>query len=310
MASHAATSNDGPHTMPAQQTPTGAARVTGLIGWPVAHSLSPALHHYWLRQFAIDGVYAPFAVEPGKVGEAVAGLPALGVAGANVTVPHKTAVMPHLDALTPTAQRLEAVNTLIVHKDGSITGDNTDAYGFETSLKTQAGSEIEKQIEENQQVTLIGAGGAARAILDAVLTSGYRRVAITNRTLDKASALAEHFQQFYPQADISLVSWEDRAGALPETGLLINTSSLGMVGHPPLELDVAGLPEGAVVADIVYAPLITPLLGAARNRGLTIVQGLDMLLYQAQAAFEAWHGERPAVDAPLRQFMLDQLRGD
>ncbi|MBV6634099.1 MAG: shikimate dehydrogenase [Alphaproteobacteria bacterium] len=290
------------------RSPSGAARVTGLIGWPVSHSLSPALHNYWLRQFGIDGMYAPFPVHPDKVGDAIEGLRALGVAGANVTVPHKTAVMPHLDKLTATAGRLEAVNTLIVHKDGLVTGDNTDAYGFESSLKAHAGSQVAKQIEQNQQVMMVGAGGAARAVLDAVLNAGYSRVVITNRTPDKADALAAHFQQFYPQAVITTTSWDQRADALNETHLLINTTSLGMAGKPALDIDVSALPGDAVVADIVYVPLITPLLSAARDRGLTIVDGLDMLLYQAQAAFEAWHGERPPVDAALRQMMLDRIR--
>ncbi|MEM6901972.1 MAG: shikimate dehydrogenase [Pseudomonadota bacterium] len=294
--------------MPPKHMPTGAATVTGLIGWPVAHSLSPAIHDYWLRAAGIDGLYAPFPVAPDRLAQAIAGLPSLGVTGANVTVPHKTAVIPHIQTLTATAQRLEAVNTLIVHKDGSITGDNTDAYGFATSLKAQADMACAEQIKENQQVMLIGAGGAARAVLDAVLQAGYQRVVLINRTHAKAAALAQHFQQFYPQASLAPVAWGERHLRLADCGLVINTTSLGMTGHGPLEIDVSALPDHAVVADIVYAPLITPLLAAARDRGLVIVNGLDMLLYQAEAAFEAWHGIRPIVDAGLRQMILDRLR--
>lgn len=287
---------------------SGAATVTGLIGWPVSHSLSPKLHGYWLQKHGIDGSYVPLPVEPERVEQAIAGLPALGIAGVNVTVPHKQAVIPCLDRIEATAERLGAVNTILVHKDGTLEGHNTDAYGFRACLDRQAGPEIKRQIEENRQVTVVGAGGAARAVIDAVLQAGYRRLVITNRTLDKARHLSDDFQQFYPQADISACDWAERAELLMETGLLINTTSLGMIGKPPLDLDLTPLQSDAVVADIVYAPLITPLLSAARDRDLKIVDGLDMLLFQAQASFELWHGVKPEVDSGLRHFMLDQLR--
>ena len=247
------------------------------------------------------------AVAPERLPDALAGLPAMGFAGVNVTVPHKQAVMEKLDHCDDTATRLGAVNTIIVHNDGRLTGRNTDAYGFKTSLTNRAGSTVAKQVERNQPVSIIGAGGAARAVVDAILSLGYQNVVITNRTLPKAGALAQHFQQFYPQARIELVSWEKRQEMLDDCGLLVNTSSLGMHGMPALDLDLAALPDDAIVADIVYVPLITPLLAAAKARGLLAIDGLDMLLYQAQAAFTAWHNVTPEVSEDLRQFMLDQI---
>ncbi|MEO0393259.1 MAG: shikimate dehydrogenase [Pseudomonadota bacterium] len=287
---------------------TGAARLTGLLGWPVAHSLSPALHHYWLDKHNLDGLYAPLAVAPDRVDQAVSGLRALGFTGANVTVPHKQAVIPHVDRCDDVAQRLGAVNTIIVHKDGSLTGRNTDTYGFQQSLMTKAGAQIKQQVDENQSVSLIGAGGAARAVLDAVLTLGYQRVQLSNRTPDKAKELAAHFQQFYPQVTITVVPWDHRQDMVADCGLLVNTSSLGMHGMPPLDVDLSPMAPNRVVADIVYVPLITPLLAAAQEQGHSAVDGLDMLLYQAQAAFAAWHGVTPVIDHALRGFMLDLLR--
>jgi len=289
--------------------PNGAARVTGLFGWPVKHSRSPRLHGYWFRAHELDAVYAPFPVAPGMVGEAVKALPALGIAGVNVTVPHKQAVIPYLDRLDGPARRIGAVNTIIVHSDGSLEGRNTDAYGFITSLGQSAGARLKQQIEESRQIAMIGAGGAARAVLDAVLEAGYRNVVITNRTEARAASLAADFQQHYPQAAIRTVDWAERASVLPETGLLINTSSLGMAGGEALDLAIHGLPDDAMVADIVYTPLVTGLLRQAMDRGLTAIDGLDMLLYQAQAAFKAWHGVEPQVDPALRQFVLDQIKG-
>lgn len=284
-------------------THTGHTAVAGVIGWPVAHSLSPRLHGYWLTHHGVDGAYLPLPVMPDRLPDAIKGLRALGFRGANVTIPFKEAVIPLIDALTPVARQIGAVNTLIVDADGKITGTNTDASGFLDNLRDGA-----PQWDANRPAAVLGAGGAARAVCAALLGAGVPEVRLFNRTFDKAETLAAHFRPHFKAAirplPLSPKVWE---GSLADVGVVVNTTSLGMTGHPPIELDLGVVPHDAVVADIVYNPLRTPFLAAAEARGLATVDGLGMLLFQARAGFHHWFGEMPEVTAELRAFVLEAM---
>jgi shikimate dehydrogenase len=282
--------------MAAMDTPrtiSGAARLAGVIGWPVKHSRSPRLHGFWLAAHGVDGGYVPLAVEPARFEAAVRGLVACGFRGANVTIPHKEAAFALCDEVAASARRAGAVNTL-VFEGGRILGSNTDGYGFLESLREQAPGFDAR----SGPAVLLGAGGAARAIGAALLDAGCPRLTLVNRTRDRAEALAAALGGPVQVAD---------APPLAGAALLANTTSLGMSGQPPLEVDLSPLPPTAVVADIVYVPLETPLLAAARARGLMAVDGLGMLLHQARPGFEAWFGVAPQVDAALRAFVAEGI---
>ena len=276
--------------------PSGAAVVAGVAGWPVGHSRSPRLHGHWLRRYGIDGLYAPFPIAPEKFGAAVRGLAAAGVVGLNVTVPHKEAACALSDRLDDTAKRLGAVNTLVFGADGEIEGRNTDAFGFAENLR-------EYGIADGGGIAVVlGAGGAARAVALSLLSLGYGSIRLTNRTAARAEAVAASLGP-----GIEPVPWTERAAALADAGLLVNATSLGMAGRPALDLPLADLPAEAAVCDIVYAPLETPLLAAARHRGCRPVDGLGMLLHQGRPGFHAWFGVDPAVDAELRRAVAGDL---
>lgn len=272
---------------------TGHARLAGVLGWPVSHSRSPRLHGYWLDSLGIDGAYLPLPVHPDRFAPAVRALADLGFRGANVTIPHKQAAFEVCDVVDTSAQRAGAVNTL-VFRDGRIEGSNTDGFGFLESVREQA---MGWQPNAGPAV-LLGAGGAARAIAAALLDAGCPRVILVNRTPAKAEALAH---------DLGGAIEVATQAPLAEAALLVNTTSLGMQGQPPLHLDLSPLPVHAVVADIVYVPLETPLLAAARRRGLRAVDGLGMLLHQARPGFEAWFGVAPRVDATLREVVAADI---
>jgi shikimate dehydrogenase len=274
---------------------SGRARVAGVMGWPVSHSKSPALHGYWLQQYGVDGAYVPMAVRPENLAQALKALPALGFAGANLTVPHKEAALALMDELTPMARAVGAVNTVFVLADGRLKGTNTDAYGFIENLRRgHAGFNAAAG-----PAVVLGAGGAARAVCAALVEAGCPALRIVNRTPARAAALVRDF-------GASAVSWPDLGATLADAALLVNATSLGMSGQPPLAVDLASLPRTALVTDLVYTPLETPLLAAARVRGHAVVDGLGMLLYQAQAGFEGWFGVRPEVTPALRRVLLAQ----
>lgn len=277
---------------------TGKARLAGVIGWPVGHSRSPRLHGYWLEKMGIDGAYLPLAVAPDDLGEAVRILPKLGFRGVNLTIPHKEAVLPLLDAIDPLAARIGAVNTLIFKEDGTIEGRNTDAFGFLENLSRGAPPPPHWQPSDGPAV-VIGAGGAARAVIAALTDAGVREIRLVNRSRERAERLALDLG-----GPIVIGEWDNRADLLGGAALLVNTTSLGMAGQPPLDLDLAALPVSAIVTDIVYVPLETPLLAAARQRGNVTVDGLGMLLWQAVPGFSAWFGYRPDVTDDLRAFVL------
>lgn len=268
-----------------------------VIGWPVEHSRSPLIHRYWLKHYGIDGAYEKEAVPPGAIESFLRGLGERGYAGANVTLPHKLAALKAADLADEAAYAIGAANTLWLDRAGKLNATNTDAYGFMTNLEAQAPG----WNAGRGPVLVIGAGGAARAILYGLLQTGAGKILLANRTRDKAEALAAYFGSMSAAANwIEVVDWGERNRAVAECGLLINTTSLGMSGQPPLELELDGLQEIAVVADIVYTPLVTPLLAAARNRGRLTVDGLGMLLHQAAPGFERWFGIRPEVTPELR----------
>jgi shikimate dehydrogenase len=271
----------------------GTTRIAGVMGWPIKHSRSPRLHGYWLDQYGIDGAYVPLPVDPARIATALRALPALGFVGANLTVPHKTLALSLVDRVNPIARRAGAVNTVVVAEDGSLEGRNTDAFGFLAALQQDAPA-----WSANRPAVVIGAGGAARAVVVALVDSGVSEIRIANRTRARSEALLEL------APGIRVVEWDKRHAALDGAGLLVNTTTLGMDDQPPLALDLKALPPDAVVNDIVYSPLETPLLKAAKARGNTVVDGLGMLLHQARPAFFAFFGLDPAVTPALRAHVL------
>ncbi len=270
----------------------------GVIGWPIDHSLSPHLHRFWLQEYNIDGVYEPFAVEPENLAAYLRSLAEQGRLGSNVTLPHKEATLMLVDDADDQARKIGAVNTVVVQKDGSLHGSNTDAYGFLENLKDhqphwQAGA---------GPAVVLGAGGAARAILVALQEAGAPEIRLLNRTKARAEELANDLG-----GTIKVADWDNRAGALADAATLVNTTSLGMKGQPELEIDLANLPETALVTDIVYTPLETDLLKNAKARGNPTVDGLGMLLHQARPGFAAWFGIEPEVSGELRNHIISVM---
>lgn len=276
------------------------ARVAGVMGWPVAHSRSPRLHGWWLKHYGIDGAYVPLAVPPDGVIDAVRALATLGFRGANVTVPHKEAVIPALDRLDAAARRIGAVNTILVHEDGTLEGRNTDGFGFVENLRTS----VSGWKAAAGPAVVLGAGGAARAVLVALADAGAPEIRLLNRTRERAERLAGELGCGL-SCPVRVLDWSARAGALEGAALLVNTTTQGMAGHPPLDVALDALPRTALVTDIVYTPLETPLLRAAAARRNPAVDGLGMLLHQARPGFEAWFGRAPKVTAELRRFVLE-----
>lgn len=283
------------------QTLTGKSLIAGVFGWPVSHSRSPRLHGYWLRQYGIDGAYVPLATPPAQFETALHALPALGFRGANVTLPHKEKALQFVDHVTPRAQRIGAVNTVVVEEDGQLHGDNTDGFGFLEHLRDNA---RDWQPQAGPAVVL-GAGGAARAVIVALLDAGVPAIRLVNRTIRRADEIAEALSGDANR--LSVHAWEDRADILSDAALLVNTTQLGLAGQPPLEIDLAKLPTEAVVDDIVYVPMETPLLQAARQRGNVTVDGLGMLLHQARPGFAAWFMVEPQVTPALRDYVLADI---
>ena len=273
-----------------------------IVGWPVDHSRSPALHGFWLKQHGIDAHYGRLPVEPNR-----AALETLvtflkktpNARGCNLTLPHKIDILPLLDRIHPDAARIGAVNTVIKHADGSLEGRNSDGFGFLAALQEGAPDWKAKA----GPVVVLGAGGAARAVVASLIDAGVPELRLLNRTQTSAIKLG---MAFTPEdgRTIAIERWDERNAMLDGATLLVNTTSLGMKGQPPLDIDLARLPTGAAVDDIVYVPLETPLLAAARARGNRCVDGLGMLLHQGRLGFEAWFGRKVAVSAEQRAVVL------
>lgn len=273
---------------------SGKARLAGILGWPVSHTKSPRLHNHWIAEYGLDGAYVPLPVAPEHLREAVKTLPRLNFAGGNVTVPHKEAVLELLDRVDPLAARIGAVNTLVIGSDGKIAGSNTDAVGFLLNLKELPGFS-----SRSGPAVILGAGGAARAACAALLEDGAPEIRLINRSLERARQLAADLG-----GPIVPIDWSGRAEALEGAALLVNSTSLGMTGQPPLEISLDRLPQSALVNDLVYAPLETGLLAAARARGNPVADGIGMLLHQARPGFEAWFGVKPEITPAIREMML------
>jgi shikimate dehydrogenase len=278
-----------------------AFRRAGVAGWPVAHSRSPMIHGHWLKALGIAGAYELFEVRPGEFDKFARRIGRDGLVGVNVTAPHKESAFAACDRHTAVAAALKAVNTLW-REDGLLWGDNTDVEGFLANMDAS----VPGWSSSTELAIVIGAGGAARAIIYGLASRGFRRIAIINRTHARAIALAGEFSNVAVAAP-----WETLSAELPRGDLLVNASSLGMIGQPPLEIDVGALRRAAVVSDIVYVPLRTRLVKSARARGLQAADGLGMLLRQAIPSFERWFGCRPEVTPALRSLIeADILAAD
>ncbi|WP_333831418.1 shikimate dehydrogenase [Pararhodobacter sp.] len=269
---------------------TAPLKLAGVIGFPVAHSRSPRLHGHWLQRYGIDGHYVPLQIAPEDFNNAMKMLPKMGFIGVNVTIPHKEAALALADVVSPLARRIGAVNTLTFTPRG-LEADNTDAHGFTWNILDSAPDWAPRR------VALIGAGGASRAVIAALQDKGATEIRLTNRSAARAVHLAEEF-------GVTAVRWDERDAMLEGCDTLINATSLGMNGQPPLPLRLDALPQSAIVNDLVYTPLETPLLAMARARGNTVIDGLGMLLHQAAPGFERWFGVAPVVDAALRERVL------
>jgi len=268
------------------------------MGWPVMHSRSPLLHNYWFARHGLAGTYVPLAIRPDGLPVALRALHPLGFAGANLTIPHKQHAMTLVDEVDPVAIRIGAISCVVVRPDGSLVGSNNDCYGFIHNLKQ---SEPRWRADAGP-VVVFGAGGGARAVCYGLLQEGAKEIRLVNRTFARAKGIAAEFG-----SAIEALPWEHRHDALEGAAMAVNATSQGMSGQPPLDIRLDKLPTSALVADIIYTPLETPFLAAARKRGNRTVNGLGMLLHQGRPAWKAWFGVEPEVTAELRALMEKSL---
>lgn len=267
---------------------------TAVIGHPIAHSKSPKIHNYWIKKYGLHGTYTAIDIPPENLKQGVQSLIDQGYIGFNVTVPHKIKIMALCDEIDDLAKKIGAVNTVSI-QDGKLYGSNTDAYGFVQNIKENTKN---WRFEDGGAVVL-GAGGAANAIIYALLQEGMPSITITNRTREKAENLAA-----LSPDKIKIINWDDRNAAFKDSNLIVNTTALGMVGTPPLDVDISDAPASALVTDIVYAPLLTDLLCQAKDKNLQIVTGIGMLLHQARPGFKLWNGIMPDVTDDLVKLIL------
>ncbi|MBD3677885.1 MAG: shikimate dehydrogenase [Rhodobacteraceae bacterium] len=274
--------------------------MAGVMGWPVMHSRSPLMHNYWFRQQGLKGTYVPLAIKPGAVEAALRALHPLGFSGCNLTIPHKLDAMQVVDELDDVARKIGAISCAVVREDGALFGTNNDWRGFLGNLKNGAPD----WCGNAGPAVVLGAGGGSRAICHALLHEGCPEIRLVNRTRDRAERIAADFG-----GPINVVPWEGRHDALEGAATVVNTTSLGMVGQPPLDLKLDKLARETVAADIIYTPLKTDFLKAAEARGNTVVGGLGMLLYQGPPAWKLWFGLEPTVTDDLRQAMEASILG-
>ena len=265
-------------------------KLAGVMGMPIFQSRSPVIHNHWIREHGIRGAYGHFPVQPDRVEQAIRGLSALGLAGCNITLPHKVVAMTLMDELTPLARRMGAINCIVVQADGRLVGHNNDGFGYLQSIR---------DVQPNWRadagpLVVLGAGGAARAVVISLVEAGAKEIRLINRSKDKALALAQGLESV-----VQVLDWSSRHEALAGASMLINTTNQGMYGQAPLDLRLDDLPRKALVSDLIYIPLQTPLLVQASQRGNPTVNGLGMLLNQAIPAFEAWFGVKPSITPEL-----------
>ena len=265
--------------------------LAGVMGWPVMHSRSPALHGYLLKQQNLNGAYVPLAIEPERLAAALRALPALGFSGCSLTIPHKEAAMTIVDRVDDAARAIGAISCVIVEDDGTLTGTNNDHFGYAEGILEA----VPDWRADAGPIVVIGAGGGARGVVYALVRRGAGEIRLVNRTVERAEALKRDIG-----GPITVMPWEALHEALAGAAMLVNTTSQGMVGNPPLDIDLARLPADALVSDIIYIPQQTPFLAAARQRGNRTVNGLGMLLHQARPAWKAWFGIEPEISPELR----------
>lgn len=275
--------------------------MAGVMGWPVMHSRSPLMHNYWMEQQGLAGTYVFLEIKPGELGPALKALHPLGFSGCNLTIPHKLDAMTIVDEVDDVAKKIGAISCVVVREDGSLFGTNNDWLGFLGNLK---------QSQPNWRadagpIAVIGAGGGGRAVCYALLQEGVKELRLVNRTRAKAEAIAEEFG-----GPITVLPWEERHDALDGVATAVNVTSQGMVGEAALDIRLDKLAKSALAADIIYTPLETPFLAAARERGNRTVNGLGMLLHQGPPAWKLWFGVEPTVTAELREKMERSILGD
>ena len=275
--------------------------LAGVMGWPVMHSRSPLLHNYWFKRHGLAGTYVPLAISPEGLAAALRALHPLGFAGVNLTIPHKQHAMTLVDEVNPVAIRIGAISCVVVRPDGSLFGSNNDCYGFIHNLKqTQPGWRADAG-----PIVVLGAGGGARAVCYGLLQEGAKEIRLINRTLARANGIAAEFG-----SAIEVLTWDERHDALEGVAMAVNATSQGMSGQPALDIRLDKLPKSALAADIIYVPLETPFLAAARKRGNATLNGLGMLLHQGRPAWKAWFAIEPEVTTELRSLMERSLEQD
>lgn len=275
--------------------------MAGVMGWPVMHSRSPLMHNYWMAQQGLTGAYVPLAIKPGELAPALRAMHPLGFAGCNLTIPHKQDAMTIVDELDDVARKIGAISCVVVRDDGSLFGTNNDWLGFLGNLKQH----FPDWRGDSGPIAVIGAGGGGRAVCYALLQEGATEIRLVNRTLEKAQAIADEFG-----GPIQAVPWAERHDALEGVAMVVNVTSQGMDGQKSLDLRLDNLPQSALAADIIYTPLETPFLAAARERGNRTLNGLGMLLHQGPPAWKFWFDLEPTVTAELRQVMERSILGD
>ena len=275
--------------------------LAGVMGWPVMHSRSPMLHNYWFRQHDLAGSYVPLAIRPEGLGAALRALHPLGFAGVNLTIPHKQQALTIVDEVDTVARSIGAISCVVVRPDASLAGTNNDCWGFIQNLR----QEQPDWRADAGPIVVIGAGGGSRAVCYGLAQEGAREIRLVNRTFARAKGIADEFG-----APIDAVPWEQRGDALEGAAMVVNTTSLGMIGQPALDISLDRLPASAIATDIVYIPLETPFLAAARRRGNRTVNGLGMLLNQGRPAWKAWFGVEPEVTAELRTMIERTIKSE
>lgn len=273
--------------------------LAGVMGWPIMHSRSPLMHNYWMRSHGLAGTYVPLAIRPGGLAAALKALHPLGFAGCNLTIPHKQQAMTIVNEVDEVAKRIGAASCVIVRPDGSLAGTNNDWFGFIHNLR----QELPGWRADSGPVVVLGAGGGSRAVCYGLMQEGAKEIRLVNRTFARAQGLAGEFG-----GPLKALRWEERHDALAGAAMVVNATSQGMTGQPALEVRLDQLPPSALAADIIYIPLETPFLAAARARGNRTVNGLGMLLHQGRPAWKAWFGIEPEVTTELRAVMEKSIR--